>query len=304
MSRFESVVSDNQQAAWNWSLVSSNPSISFEFISKNPTLPWVPKYVSSNPNITQKDIVSNLEYPWDFEGLCSNPNLSLDFFNEYIVKPDVVHRVDWHLISANPSIIMMDVINYSNYAWNDRYLSMNPNLTSNFILNEGKGRKWFVPYVSSNSGIGERDIFKSTLKSMFEWDYRNLSANVNLPIAYVSDNITKDWNFHSISANASLQDINKFHKVKWDGHGLSLNPNINFDYVQTHNNIQWHYPSLLMNKGISFETIIDNYAFFKSQLGSPYVETLMSSNPNISNQWISQNSSLVDWKRLSSNTLN
>ena len=234
-----------------------------------------------------------------------NPNMSLEFFNKYIVKPDVVHRVDWHHLSANPSITMFDVINHPSYAWNDRYLSMNPNLTSNFILNEGKDRSWFVPIVCSNPGITSRDIFKSTLKPMFEWDYKNLSANVNLPIAYVNANMNKDWNFHSISMNASLNDISTFHRIKWDGHGLSLNRNINFEYVKSNSKIAWHYPSLLMNSAIDFQNVIDSYNWFRARLSKTQpIETYLSSNESITLNWIKQNEAAIDWKRLSNNKLN
>lgn len=306
MGLFQKLILDFPDSDWDWNLVSSNPSISLDFVLQHPNLPWLPKYVSMNSSITEADVVSNLEYPWDFEGLCMNPNMSMSFFNRYVVKPVEVHRIDWHLLSSNPSITMIDVINNPTYSWDDRYLSLNPNLTSNFILNEGKSRNWYVPLVSSNSGITERDIFKSTLSSMFDWDYRNLSANPNLPIAFVNNHMKKNWNFHSISTQASIQDINIFQKVKWDGHGLSMNENISYDYVQLHRNVKWDYASLLMNKGVSFASIIDNYNLFKAKLESRNgtIESYLSSNPNLTNQWVKDNQSLVDWKRLSSNTLN
>lgn len=304
MSRFETILLEHSKASWNWALVSGNPSVSFDFILRNSQLPWIPKYVSSNVNVSEKDVLANLEYPWDFEGLCMNPNLSLEFFESYIIKPESVKRVDWHLLSCNPSITMIDVINHPKYSWNDRYLSMNPNLSSNYILNEGKDRKWFIPFVCSNAGISERDIFKSTMRSMFEWDYRNLSANPNLPIAYVNKNMSKDWNYHSISTNASITDINSFQKVKWDSHGLSMNSKINFQYVEQQKQIKWDYSCLLSNGAIRFEDILNNISLFRSNVNNSHIETYLCSNPTITNQWIDKNESVVDWERLSSNPLN
>ena len=306
-SAFEKVLLAYPSAPWDWALVSSNPAVSFEFMLSNPTLPWMPRYVSRNVNISENDIRSHLEYPWDYEGLCMNPNVSLAFFREYIIKPDVVHRVDWHLLSSNPSVTMFDVINNPNYKWDDRYLSSNPNLTSNFILNEGKQRDWHIPSVCANPGITQLDIYKSTLSSLLDrqsgkWDYKNLSANVNLPIAFVNKNIEQDWNFHSISINASLNDIATYHQIKWEAYGLSMNPNINLDYVKKNTSVKWHIPTLLTNSSIKCNAILDNLDWFRTQMTQP-IEPYMCSNATITKSWIERNERNIDWHRLSMNTL-
>lgn len=301
MSPFEELIIAYPSAPWNWSLVSTNPSVSFQFMLDHPELPWKPQYVSRNININESDILSNLEYPWDITGLCMNQNLSLSFYNKYIIQPDEVQRVDWHLLSAHSSITMIDVINNPKYEWDDRYLSANPNITSNFILNEGKNRKWFVPSVCSNPGITTRDIFKSVLKPMFEWDYKNLSANPNLPITFVNDNLNQDWNYHSISVLSSLNDLHKFHQIKWDAHGLSMNPNISFEYVNEYPYINWHKESLLMNPSVPLETIANNIKWWND---IKFVERYLSSNPSITFDWIKKNRLNVDWARLSSNPIN
>ncbi len=304
MTRFEDILLQYSNMPWEWRQVSANPSVSLQFILDNPQLPWDVKYVSRNINITEQDVLNNLNYPWNYEGLCMNPNISLKFFNDYIIKPDVVHRVDWHHLSSNPSITMLDIINYPKYAWDDKYLSSNPNLTSNFILNEGKDRKWFVPFISSNPGITARDIFKSTLKNMFDWDYKNLSANVNLPIVYVNDNLDKPWNFHSISTNVSINDLEKFHQIPWDAHGLSINKNITFNFVKNHPKVKWHLPSLLSNSSIDFKTIMNNYSWFANKWTEKnIIEMYLSSNATITNEWIMHTAQNIDWKRLSSNPL-
>lgn len=293
-------------AQWDWRLLSYNPSITFDFVLNYPELPWVYKYVSKNKSVSEKDVRGYLEYPWDFEGLASNPNMSLAFFEEYMIKPDVVHHVNWQLISANPSITMIDVINNPHYKWDDYYLSMNPKLNSNFIVNEGKDRKWFIPSVCSNPGITSRDIFKSTLKAVLVphggWNYRTLSSNPNLPIEFVKSNINEDWNYHSVSANVSLNDLETYGQIRWDGYGLSLNPNITFDYVKRHSKIKWDIPSLLSNSTIRLQTIEDDKDWFAKQLANP-IETYMSANATITSQWIERNQRHIDWSVLSMNVL-
>lgn len=304
MSSFEEVLLRFPDKNWDWRVVSSNPSVSFEFILKHPNLPWVPAYVSCNPSVSEADIMTNLSYPWVLERLCANPNISFTFFNNFIYKPEEVRRIDWAAISANPGITMLDVINNPKYLWSDRYLSANTNLTSNFILHEGKHRKWFAPSVCANRGITERDIFKSTIRSIVEWDYRNLSANPNLPIAFVDANLHCDWNFHTISSNVSITDIHTFHKIPWDGYGLSINPNISFEYVMKHPALKWHAQTLLTNDAISIHMYQSNRAWFEQRLSTDNAIASLSANASITKEWIENNENSVDWRRLSSNKMN
>jgi len=301
MSAFEELLLRHPTSPWDWTFVSTNPSVSFEFILEHPEMSWDPKYVSRNISVTEDHVRNNLSYPWDYRGLCMNPNLSFEFFDEFIIKPVALHRVDWHLLSANSSVTVRNISENIHYKWNDKYLSMNPNITSNYILNEGKSRHWFVPFVSANPGITESDIFKSRLKKMFDWDYTNLSANVNLPMVYVNDNPDNDWNYHSISMRANMIDIQNYHRVKWDAMGLSLNPNITFDFVLKNPQISWHRPSLLMNPAISLDAILDNASWFGNIIYQP--NSIVCSNPTITKDWIEENSYYVDWARLSNNSL-
>jgi hypothetical protein len=304
MTAFEDLLLLYPSAPWDWQLVSSNESVSFQFILDHPELPWVPRHVSKNVNVTEQIVRDHLYYEWDYESLCFNPNVSFRFFNEFIIKPDAMLRVDWHAISSNPSIQMIDVINNPRLLWVDRYLSMNTNLTSNFILNEGSTRQWCVPLVCSNPGITARDIFKSTMKTMFDWDYRNLSANPNLPSKYVCDRLDRGWNYHSISINVSLTDIQTYHQIDWDAHGLSMNSNITFDYVRAHPNIRWYRPALLANPSINIQSITDNYQWYSTNWSDPNsIESYLSSNISITPLWIKRNQKNINWRRLSSNPL-
>lgn len=303
MSAMESLLVEYPTAPWDWNAVSSNASVSFKFILEHPDLPWVPRYVSRNKSITESDVKSNLAFPWDYEILCENPNISFAFMNEFIIKPEVVKRINWQLISANPSVTMTDVKNYKTYAWDHQYLSANPNVTSNFILNEGSGIDWFRPFISSNSGITSKDIFKSTLKTLFDWDYKNLSSNQNLPIVYVNDNLDKEWNYHEISCNASLVDIEQYHQIAWDHHGLSLNQNITTSYIKAHPNIDWHLPSLLANSSLRFDSFDFEWILNNWKDSNRSIQTYLCSNATITSNWIKKNKSSVDWKRLSANQL-
>lgn len=304
----ESVVEKYPSADWNWTTLSRNPAISFEFIKDHPELPWKPAHVSRNPAITEDCVRTNLDrYPWDLQCLCSNPTIGLRFFNEFMIKPASVHHVDWFAISSNPAVTLDDVRDHPNFSWSDYFLSTNPNVNSNFVLNEGRLRKWNSRLLCSNPGIVERDIYKNTLRDAcdgeFEWDYSNLSANINLPIAYVADNLDCAWNFYSISKNVSLTDIQAYHNIAWDGHGLSSNPNVSFGFVKSHPDIEWHVPALLSNGAIALSDVDSNLSWFCKYCEPAQIASYLSLNSSITYDWIVNNANAIDWNRLSSNVL-
>lgn len=295
MSVLEQVIELFPSAQWDWLALSLNRSISFEFIQAHRDYPWNIPAVSRNSSITETIVRSNVTFPWRYNELCSNPNISFDFILEYILKSTSKIDINWAALSANPSITISTIEQYSNYPWNDQYISMNPNITSNYILNAGASRKWFMPYVSTNKGITERDIYKNILP----WDYLNLGSNPNLPAKYVNDNPNQQWNMYSVSSNPNITitDIESFHSINWDSFGLSMNPNITYDYVTTHPEHNWMKAMLLMNKAIDSDTILDNFEYFNI----PLMETYMCSNPTITTNWIKKNIRVIDWKRLSRN---
>lgn len=297
MNAFEQLLLKYPSAPWDWRIISTR--VSFQFILTHSNYPWIPRYVSESSYVYESDVIDNPEYPWCYEGLCANPNMSIEFYNKIIINHDAIQRIEWNLLSANPCITMFDVIQNPRHSWNHRYLSANPNLSSNFILTEGKEFNWFVPFVSANKGITSRDILKSTLKSMFDWDYKNLSANKNLPTVYVNNNINRDWNFHSISTNASLTDIQQYRQIKWDGTGLSMNSNMTIEYVKSHPTVKWHWYALLST--IPFSDIIKEKQLFEKKINEPLTQYLCL-NPTITVDWIEKNYLSVDWKKLSHNS--
>lgn len=295
VSILEQLIDEYPSAQYDWLALSLNPSISFEFINSHRDLPWVLPAISRNTGITESIVRSNLEFPWSYNDLCNNPNISFEFFLQYAIKPTSRVDINWDALSKNPAIPIEIIDQYTNYHWNDRFISANPNITSNYILNTGKSRKWFMPYVSSNPGITERDIYKNVL----DWSYLNLSSNINLPAKYVNDNLQYLWNLHSVSSNPNITvtDIESFHLIPWDYYGLSLNPNITTEYVISHDTKSWKKDLLLINAAITSDSIFDNYDYFNIT----NMETHMCSNPTITYNWIKRNIRFINWKKISKN---
>jgi hypothetical protein len=295
MSILEQIIEEYPTAPYDWLALSLNPAISFQFINSHRSMPWNIAAVSRNPSITEAIVRSNLEFPWSYRDLCANPNISFDFMLEYAIKPTSRVDLDWNALSQNPMIEMDTIDRYSVYPWNDRYISINPNISSNYILNTGKNRSWVMAHISANPGITERDIYKNVLS----WTHIHLSSNPNLPGKYLNDNQSYTWNMYSASANPNISftDIDTFHAVPWDYSGLSLNPNITMNHVLNTSNKPWVVDHLLINPAITLDVVQSNPDYFYIHNAESY----LCSNPTITTNWIKKNIRTVHWKRLSRN---
>lgn len=293
----EEIILKYPTAPYDWIALSLNSAISFEFIKNNRNFQWNISAVSRNNSITESIVRSNLDFPWSYKDLCANPNISFDFMLEFAIKPTAKVDLNWNELSKNESISMEIIDQYHSYPWSDTFISCNPNISSNYILNNGKNRKWVMAYVSANKAITERDIYKKLL----DFNYTNLSSNPNLPAKYINDNLSYNWNMHSVSSNPNITptDIETYHNIPWDYNGFSINKNISMNYVLNKKNQLWSAQYLLTNSAITLKDIDNNLDYFDSLISNK--EKYISSNPNITINWIEKNIRLIDWKRLSMN---
>ena len=178
-----------------WDYYGLSRHIDVNFIYANPALPWNYhelsgkaalwfildnldycldySYLSSNPNLTIDFILEHLDKNWEWEDLYSNPNIMLEdlitnnlqFKDKYAfqrVYPDYcvenLQDLDWKIISEYAS---MDCIKkYMAWSWNYISLSMNPNITIDFIL-ENKNKSWNYDILSALPSISLEDVLNN-----------------------------------------------------------------------------------------------------------------------------------------------
>jgi hypothetical protein len=281
----EEILLELKDKPWNKYAISYNKDVSIQFIMDHPEINWKTSYVSLNENLNDTIIKLYPNYNWDYSNMSGNSSISFEFLN---FLDNNIGCIDKCRLSSNKTVSLLNILNNPNI-WIDRYLSMNPNICSSYILKEGSTRNWFIPAVSSNPGITARDIYKQLLPL----DPYCLSSNPNLPIDYVSKNKKLNWNYYEISKNASLTDIESFHDIPWDSTGLSQNRNVTMEYVNSRKDINWKLNDLSQHV-----KDYNNKLFDKSHIH------YMCSNPNIDKDWIYKNIRYIDWNRLSYNTFN
>lgn len=262
-----------------YKLISSNPNITWDIISKNIDKPWDWYDIKNNPNITWDVIRDNpkeLHKLWNFDSLYTKSSITSkglidlnnlisydsnlpNFWKQISRKPDLTWDVikecaykpwDWFYISSNPTVTW-DIINYNKYLpWSWISVSKNPNIT------------WDI--ISSNPGK--------------PWDWFGISSNPNITWDVVKNNLDKKWVWYHISQNSNItwDIISSNQDVGWDWDGISLNPTINLEIVLENPDEKWNVELLCKNPNISWEIMdnldnFDNFSKSKSKSNWYYI---------------------------------
>lgn len=135
------------------------------------------------------------------------------------------------------------LLSFPNKNWDFKYLSMNPNISLQFIENNPQFQ-WNYYYVSEHPKLTPEFITKNKDK---RWNLIQLASNKNLSIEYILNNIEpKYWSKTKISSNLTLTiDILKKHlHIDWHWHNLTLNPSISINDISDNTNLPWGVQNL------------------------------------------------------------
>ncbi|SNW62243.1 Hypothetical protein ORPV_339 [Orpheovirus IHUMI-LCC2] len=192
-----------------------------------PNLPWHYNILSSK-KIPINFIKKHMDKKWDMKRLYFNHIIDINFII-YLQKnySDKI-VINYDCVLQNPNIRIEDLkyipkINYT-------YLSKNPNLTMEYILNN-LDKKWNWGYICENFNIN--DILDNI---------NILSSKINMKILSRRTDITEDI-------------LEKFYYLDWEYGSLSRNKNISMKFVQTHINKAWDIDKILKKSDITVEFI-------------------------------------------------
>ena len=170
-----------------------------------------------------------------------------------------------------------------------------------------------------------------------QWDWNNLSRNINITEEFLENNITMPWNWYELSQNESISleyiDEN-IELIPWCMFGLSCHPNMNIEFILKHIDLNWIWSSLTkrldiniilkyntlpwcrmaisMNPSINLETlnklIKDDYWYidydYITSCSNIDLEDMMNSFHRFNTKWMTFNKNLnVDFIRKYQNTM-
>jgi hypothetical protein len=145
---------------------------------------------------------------------------------------DIVHRSsydnwNWAYLSANPNITLQDVLNNPGYLWSYRCLALNPNITMDDVLDH-PAIPWDILYLAQNPNITIAQLEEHLPRHLFGDLYFNLSGNVHLTIQDVLKHNDKPWAWKKLSrhVNITLRDMLANPQLPWDWEKALYNPNM------------------------------------------------------------------------------
>lgn len=204
----------------DWKKISEHVCLTINFIEKyKEKLNW--KKISNNPNLTI-NLIEKYKNKLNWINLSSNSCLTINFIEQYI------DALDWNYISLNPNLTPEFIEKYKhNLHWNNLFqnpcltidliekyveefnkadrinfidISINPNLTSKFILKYKNILNW--EYLSENPCL-TIDLIEKYFSNYIVYHIDNVLLNPNLTIDFINDK-------KNILSRDSYLSINEF----------------------------------------------------------------------------------------------
>jgi hypothetical protein len=158
---------------------SQNPNLNIEYAINNPYLPWNWTELTSHPSVTIQLIKNSpSDIPWCKQRLSSNPTLTIEFIRSYMnieIAEGNENNTDWcwSQISQNPAFTIKDVLQNPDLPWNIMRLSLNIRIKpSNMFANPQI--EWSVPNISSHPLLKIEDVLSHS-DFTFDWDWEIMS---------------------------------------------------------------------------------------------------------------------------------
>ena len=248
------IINKYSYKTWDWEWLIENTDINIEYhipfnlIEKYP-YKWDYQYLSYNPNLTEDFILKYSYQNWDIDYLIKNNKITdfnaLSKFKsicKYIIDkyPTKSWDCEWLIENTDINIeyhIPFNLIEKYPYKWFYFYLSINPNLTEEFIL-KYPYQYWNIDYLIKNNKITD---FNALSK------FRNIDE-------YIIDNYpNKPWNWEWLIKNTDiniekyipLNLIEKYRYKKWNYWKLSKNPNLTEEFILKYSNQNWNIKYLI-----------------------------------------------------------
>jgi hypothetical protein len=271
--KFQNFVYDNQDNI-DWYKLTFHNLIDADFILKNPQFPWDLKSIHLNPNINAEDLIKKFN---NFK-IENKEEVSISFIKNH----NLLETFDVDTFCDFSSNIVNDVETYKNIKWNWRNISMNYNITEEFIIKHlDKLDSYFL---SSNKAVSIDFI----LNTHFDWDFDAICQNPNMTTKYVFILRKKIMNWGALTLNESIPisfilDTPQFY---WDYDLLSQRKDLTIEIIEKHSEIKWNWINICINSEsipISFlKNFVNKTDFFPNRFEKFNCLTLLKYNQNLS----------------------
>lgn len=265
-------------------------------------------------NIMNEFLTSDNCHEWDKHALYKNPNFPISHI-DLIFNHNDYDKTDMFYLSQNPNLTPEYILNNLHLKWNWSYLSSNISMTIDFISNN-PDLPWNRWGLSCNPNITLQFVFDD-LDKTDQWDTL-INIDNRITKKFLHDHITyvNEWSWCNLTRNIDNEIIFENPDLPWNWNVLSTvrrficyedlinDPTLIKQKIQTerHEKTQISYRSKFDNKKFIDPNITFNDLIpFRPHLSSYYVEKL-SRNKGLTFDMVHYNPNWKwDWKAISYN---
>lgn len=239
--------------AVHWNNVFRNPNLTLKYISEHPSFPWRWSVLASNPCMTYEELTKHTTHLRDLIEFAQNRNATLEILEGILEKCDTNGKRElfFEKASKNPNVNLEFVLKHENEKWWWCELLHNKNIPFQKFLEkrseeertEGQGpqeerdENWF-----SNNEYEE------------EWResiYMSACASLTISDVLAHSEFDWDWVYLSKHPNITLSDILSHSELPWEWEFVSENPNLTIEFVKENKEKDWDWSRIARNPGIT-----------------------------------------------------
>jgi len=168
------------------------------------------------------------QYAWCL--ILSNPNVTLEFIHKY----NIVAKAGRHAytyLSLNPNVTEQYILEHITEAWSDWRLVFNNNISIQFYIK--------YKHLMCNK-MGYSFLFR-------------LECHPKLTIADIRQYGVKCWNSVSNNPAITIQDIINNPDLPWVWRYVTINPSVTQEYINSNPHLPWVHDMIIMNPNVSFD---------------------------------------------------
>lgn len=244
-----------------WNFFSFVPLLDIPFLRKWRNQPWSWPFLSKNKSFSVKEKLETLgEFPWSFQDFFNEDVDNMQTFKEIYFALSSTTSFNFHIheiatarFSVFDKNIVEDVKTYPDFDWNWGCISLNKNITEDFIFdNKDKLKRSFL---ATNSALSIKFI-KETMHT-FKWDLAEIASNRNLNEHNFLDFFDKksfrcDKIRNNLSENLgiSLHFILQNPQFGWNEELISFREDIRKEHIEQYPNFPWLWYCISGSKSI------------------------------------------------------
>lgn len=196
----------------DWDAVTENDSITEDDIRNNPDLPWSRFWKNTQSMQIERALEINSDELSIFSMYMSRDNMNI--IENVKRMPDFPWN--WECISINPNITEEFVVEYKGCPWNFDSLSSNKAISIEFILKTMDDYPWSKS-MASNPNLNKDNLFKIFDESEVRSYSYQLTPNLGIDLRFILSTLHLGWHHIYINQRSDLtgEIIEQFPDFDW-----------------------------------------------------------------------------------------